>query len=324
MEIVDTARASYQLTGSNSDKVEGHLTDASKANLLSAAFSKGTSRAQAHALADAVAKIVTGKPGIASTKIAFRVDNPKGAEIFIADYDGHNAIQVTRDDDLVRSPIWVPGQRKLYYTTYKSGFPDIVSQDLGTGARKVIASYGGSNFSPAPSANGLLAMILSKSGSPDLYISDLNGESLKQLTKTKDDESSPCWSPDGQTICYVSRHGGRPVLFTLPRTGGEPKRIRTEGVAGHLTEPDWSPDGQWIAFTAQMGAFNICVVPAQGGEVKILTEGEDPSWAPNSRTLVFTRQKKNKRTLSLLDAPTKHVKDVMEISGSSSQPSWAK
>ncbi len=31
------------------------------------------------------------------------------------------------------------------------------------------------------------------------------------------------------------------------------------------TEPDWSPDGKWIAFTSQMGEFNICVVPADGG-----------------------------------------------------------
>jgi hypothetical protein len=73
-----------------------------------------------------------------------------------------------------------------------------------------------------------------------------------------------------------------------------------------------------------MGDFNICVVSADGGEGKILVTGEDPCWAPNSRTIIFTRRENNKRILSLLDVPTKRVKDVARISGSMSQASWAR
>jgi len=52
--------------------------------------------------------------------------------------------------------------------------------------------------------------------------------------------------------------------------------------------------------------------------------GEDPSWSPNSRTLVFTRRSAGDRRLSLLDVPTGHVKDLVRISGNCSQPSWAR
>jgi TolB protein len=92
-------------------------------------------------------------------------------------------------------------------------------------------------------------------------------------------------------------------------------------------EPDWSPDGKLIAFTTLTGAgFQICVVEAKGGNATVLVEGEDPSWAPNSRTLIYSRRAGGRQVLSLLDVPTKQVKDIPRISGSSSQsqPSWAR
>jgi len=75
-----------------------------------------------------------------------------------------------------------------------------------------------------------------------------------------------------------------------------------------------------------MGGFEICVVPATGGSATVLVSGEDPSWAPNSRTVVFARRSGGSRRLSLLDVFTKQYKDVsrISVSGSKSQPSWAK
>jgi len=167
-------------------------------------------------------------------------------------------------------------------------------------------------------------MILSKGGSPNLYVANIDGSGLQRLTSTREGESSPCWSPDGKTICFASRVGGSAALYTIPATGGQMKRLQTIG-AVNATEPDWSPDGSMIAFTAQMGGFQICIVPATGGEAKILTAGADPSWAPNSRTIIFTRNTgRGGRSLSLIDIYTKQVKDCHRISVSCSQPSWAK
>jgi phosphoenolpyruvate carboxylase len=60
--------------------------------------------------------------------------------------------------------------------------------------------------------------------------------------------------------------------------------------------------------------------------VALLGDAARPSWAPNSRTLVFTRRtsKFGPRKLSLLDWPTGHVKDVAQVAGSGSQPSWSR
>ena len=167
-------------------------------------------------------------------------------------------------------------------------------------------------------------MILSKSGSPDLYVSDLDGGNLKQLTHTREEESSPCWAPDNRTICFVSNKTGASALYKISIDGGEMQRIPTPGVP-RPSEPDWSPDNKFIIFTSLSGDFGLFLIPADGhGGVIGLVAGEDPSWAPNSRAVVFTRRSRNGRVLSLLDVPTKQVKDVGRISGSNSQPSWAK
>ena len=318
--------AQYTLRGSNSGKVEGRLTDnIGKAVKFAKAYTGGSLRSQAHALADDVVEAITGKKGIARSKIAFKITSSRTSEIHVADYDGFGASGMTRDGSIVAAPCWVPGQRRLFYVTYKFGNADIVWHDLGTGARELFVRYTGSNITPAVSPDGRrVAMILSKGGSPDLYVADSSGGNLRQLTRTREDESSPCWSPDGQTLCFATRLDGRRVLATIPAAGGTLRRLPTTGVA-NPTEPDWSPDGKLIAFTAQMRGFEICVIPATGGEAKLYVSGEDPVWAANSRTLMFTRRGTGgRRTLSLLDVPTKQSKDLPHTTGVSSQPAWAR
>jgi TolB protein len=317
----------YVLSGSNNGNVQGQLSFG-KAPLFSKAYSGASARAQAHRLADEVVFKVTGVNGIAETKIAFKVDTGPTSEIFIADFDGHNSQAVTKDNTIVAAPCWVPGHLSLYYTSYKTGMPNIFYQNLSTGERRNFASYpGGMNSSAAISPDGKrVAMILGMSGSPDLFVCDADGTHLKQLTKTREDESSPCWSPDGKWICFAGKVDERRSLCKVSADGGPIQRIPTSGVSSP-SEPDWSPDGNWIVFTSQMGGFEICVVPSQGGAATPLVAGEDPCWAPNSRTVICARRSGGNRVLSLLDVPTKQVKDASRVSGSNasnSQPSWAR
>jgi TolB protein len=215
----------------------------------------------------------------------------------------------------------------LFYTSYKFGKPDVFSQSLSTGARKAVARFNGLNTSAAVSPDGRrLAVILSKSGSPQLYVGDLDGGNLRQLTSGKAVHACPCWAPDNRTLCFVSDRGGSAALYTITIDGGAPARMPTIG-AGRPTEPDWSPDGKYIAFTSQGRDFSICLVPTEGprrGQANVLAAGQDPVWAPNSRAVVFTRTVNHRQVVSLLDVPTKQVKDIQRISGSASQPSWAR
>jgi len=304
--------------------VEGRVVQkATQAEVFARAYTGGSKRVQAHALADDIAKALTGLPGIAQTKIAFKVETGGGVgEIYIADYDGHNPQAVTRDSALVAAPSW-SSRSVLTYASYKLGKPEVFLHELGTGARRALVHGPGSTFSPAISPNGQkVAFIWNKGGSPNLYVCQSDGSNVQQLSKNRDAESSPCWSPDGQTICFVSRERGPANLFIVSASGSGRRHLETG--FGNATEPSWSPDGKWIAFTRQRaGGFDICIVPSRGGSAMALVDGEDPSWAPNSRAIIFCKGPDHSKVLSLLDAPTKRVKDIARISESNSQPSWA-
>ena len=321
--------AQYLITGSNNGNLQARASDPhNKATLVSKAYNGASLRRQVHAFADDfVAAVPLHARGIAQTKLAFKGENSPVSEIYVADFDGYDAHGVTKDNNLVAAPSWVPGHMALYYVSYKLNHADIFYHDLSTGARRAFARFGGSNMSPSASPGGSkVAMILSKDGWTDLYVSSADGSDLKRLTKSPQDESSPCWSPDGKWICFAAKEKEHRTLCIISPSGGTMKTIGTGGMPSP-TEPDWSPDGKWIAFTAQYASgFQICVVPAEGGAATFLVEGEDPSWAPNSRTLAFGRRRGGHYTLSLLDVPTKQVKDVSRIPGlsSQSQPSWAK
>jgi len=318
--------AQYLISGSANGNFQGRAMDKfNKSTLVSHSYSGESLRRQVHQFADDFVSALQRKP-ICRTKIAFKGETRPNSEIFVADFDGQNAKKVTQDGSIVAAPSWAPGRSALYYTSYKFNHADIFHHDLTSGDRTTYALFGGSNMSPAPSPDGSkVAMILSKDGWTDLYVRSSAGGDPLRLTKSPQDESSPCWSPNNEWICFASKDAEHRVLKKISASGGQAQRIGIGGVI-NPTEPDWSPDGKWIAFTSQTRTFQICVVPAAGGDARVLCEGEDPSWAPNSRTLICARRGENGYVLSLLDVPTGQVKDVSRISGSNSQsqPSWAR
>ncbi|HEY1787521.1 MAG TPA: hypothetical protein VGJ73_05165 [Verrucomicrobiae bacterium] len=322
--IVPASQAQYHISGSDAGNVVGRLSGPQS---FSRSYNGANLRREAHAFADDVIQAVTGKPGIGQTKIAFKAEESTGnGEIYVSDFDGHNAQAVTSDSSIVAAPAWVPGRLALFYTSYKLGNPDIFFHDLSTGQRRLFAGYGGLNTSAAVSPRGdRVAMVLSRSGDPNIWISNTDGTGLRQLTHTHADDSCPCWSPDGRWICYATKIHSRRRLAKISVDGGEPEALPNGG-APDPTEPDWSPDGQWIAFCSQSGDyFNICVMRADGsGEPVVLVSGQHPSWSPNSRTLVYNDMIHYRPLLSVLDVFTKQHKTARNVAGEDSEAAWEK
>ena len=81
-----------------------------------------------------------------------------------------------------------------------------------------------------------------------LWLHDLVSGEQRQLTQGKHSNTAPDWSPDGQTIAFLSTRSEKTQVFTLSIQAGEAIQLTSfkQGVGGG---PLWSPDGRHIAFT---------------------------------------------------------------------------
>jgi dipeptidyl aminopeptidase/acylaminoacyl peptidase len=71
-----------------------------------------------------------------------------------------------------------------------------------------------------------------------------------QLTNGPDNESGPCWSPDGKTIAFIAKRGDDEFdqIYLLSASGGEAHRVTTH--ASKVSDISWTPDGSALYFTA--------------------------------------------------------------------------
>jgi dipeptidyl aminopeptidase/acylaminoacyl peptidase len=79
-------------------------------------------------------------------------------------------------------------------------------------------------------------------------------KTAKVITKGNTDDNSPSWSPDGQSIAFLSKRGhadpdrtsNEDLWLVEAREGAEPRQI-TKTAEGEGGRPAWSPDGSRIA-----------------------------------------------------------------------------
>ncbi|MEA3210451.1 MAG: TolB protein [Chthoniobacter sp.] len=316
--IVPQAGAAYLAGGTaGGTSLAGTVTERAGKTVLSKTFS-GPPRNRAHQFADEIVETLTGNKGIAHTKIAFAATRTGKKEIYTADADGANVVQLTHDDSISVAPSLSPDGRSLVYTGYKSGYADVYEIDLASGSRNRIIKFPGTNSGAAYSPDGgRLAVTLSKDGNPELYVTSSGGGSARRLTRTPGVESSPTWSPDGGEIIYSSDDRGTPQLYRISSSGGTGRPISTG--ANYNTEPNWSPDGKKLAFNTRSGGFQVTILDLASGATRTVGEGQDPVWGADSRHLLFA----SGGSLILLDTQTGQRTTLVSGLGKISEPTWS-
>ncbi len=287
------------------------------------------SRAAAHRLADDVVQAITGKRGVAQTRIALALGQAGKKEIWVVDYDGADPRQVTRDGSIDILPRFSPDRKRLAFTTYKDGNPDLFVVELESGRVSPVSTEQGLNIAGGYSPDGTqLLMTLSRQKSPNLYVKNFADGSVTQLTQHFGADSSPTFSPDASQVAFVSDRTGNPQIFILDMTTRRAKRLTN---LNWCDSPSWSPTGEWIAFAGRANVkdkLDIYLVDVTGGQIRQLTRGEganeNPTWSPDGRFLAFTSTR-NGRTpeLYIMDADGSTPHRVAELPGAASTPNWS-
>jgi Tol biopolymer transport system component len=109
----------------------------------------------------------------------------------------------------------------------------------------------------------------------------------RRLTAARDSYDSPAVSPDGSAVAYASNRTGTEEICVAGLAPGSRELPITADGGGNV-QPAFSPDGQWLAYHSRRRR-GIWVVPSTGGTPRQVAEfGSQPSWSPDSQTIVFT------------------------------------
>lgn len=125
---------------------------------------------------------------------------------------------------------------------------------------------------------------------------------------------APAWSPDGQTIAFVSNRDGNMEIYAVSLDGSNLRRLTAHEADDWA--PAWSPDGRRIAFWSERegGVAEVYVMDADGSNVRRITSGAhgdwNLAWSPDGRRIAYTRLGGGRRRLCVVDVETGETQEI--------------
>ena len=134
---------------------------------------------------------------------------------------------------------WSPDGRYIYFTSDRSGGPQIYRVPATGGEAERITFEGSYNARPRLSPDGKkLAMVHNDRGNFRIGVMDLERKDLLVLSRGRQDES-PSFAPNSDILIYATRIDGDGVLESVSADGLI--RQKMESGEGDVREPVWSP-----------------------------------------------------------------------------------
>jgi TolB protein len=124
-----------------------------------------------------------------------------------------------------------------------------------------------------------------------LVVADADGFGPRTVTESSEPIMSPAWSPDGQSLAYVSFEGKASAIYVQRLATGDRRRVSArQGING---APAWSPDGRKLALTlSRDGNLDIYVLELATQALTRITSDDaidtEPEWSRDGSSLFFT------------------------------------
>jgi TolB protein len=131
----------------------------------------------------------------------------------------------------------------------------------------------------------------------DIWIADFDGSQRKLVVRNGHLNLMPSWSPDGNSLVFMSFMDGQAYLYRLHLPSARIQRLTFQ--SGTYSGPVFSTDGKSIAFSMtdekSRTDSNIYIMQANGSNMRKLTSswGIDvsPTWSVDSSMLAFVSER---------------------------------
>ncbi len=297
-------------------------------------------RVYAHGIADEIHKQQRNLRGVARTKLAFssdrdgvRMKGPVGdrdvSNIYMSDYDGANQTRLTVNRSTDIAPAWSPDGDLLAYTSYRSGYPDIILQSIRSlrpPSNPARGSVENQNFLSAWSPDGTkLAFMSNRDGNMEIYVVNRDGTNLRRVTNNPGADATPTWSPTGTQLAFTSDRTGKPQVYVVNLDGTGLLKISDESYCDRAT---WSPPPlNEIAYASQTGGgYEIRIFSFGTRESRGITDGigsnESPAFAPNGRHIAFVSDRTGKPQIYTVARDGTDLRQITKT-GSNKYPNWS-
>jgi serine/threonine-protein kinase len=214
------------------------------------------------------------------TRLAVTITENDKRDVWVYDMARGTLTRLTFDGSSM-IPLWTADGRRLTFTTYRGGPPEIFWKPAdGSGPEeRLMTAEGSASVAESWSPNGQ-ALTFSEfhpsTRSWDIWLFSLDAERKRQpLINTASAEQAAALSRDGRWLAYVSNESGRREVYVQPFPGpGGKWQISTEGGI----EPVWNANGRELFFrnlnATQLWTVDITTQPTfSASKPRLLFEG---------------------------------------------------
>lgn len=159
-----------------------------------------------------------------------------------------------------------------------------------------------------------------------MAIMDQDGFGMRYLSDKKTFVMSPHFSPNMQTIVFLSFYDDDPMVWTLDLDTGEQRRLGQFG--GMNFAPRFSPDGTKVALSlVKNGITHIYEYDMETKTLRQLTFGNSlntsPSYSPDGKKLAFNSDRSGSQQIHVLDLETGTESRLTYGAGRYATPAWS-